>query len=674
MTATVRAPARLGYQPALDGLRGIAVVLVLLYHGGVAWATGGFLGVDVFFVLSGFLITWLLVEEHRREGRLSIRDFYARRARRLLPALGLTLVAVVAYAATLAPEGTLRELRGDVLATIGYMMNWRLVVGDRGYFDAFAVPSPLKHTWSLAVEEQWYVVWPPVLGLLLALGRRARHSLGPALGATLLLAIGSAAWMAALAAPGEDPSRAYYGTDTRAHELLAGAVLALLLAARSGFELPSRAARVLDPVAGAGLAWVLYASATVDDRTTWIYEGGLGAVAAAVALVVLAVLQPSSRLRTALSFPPLRWVGLVSYGLYLWHFPTYVVLSSSRTGLSGTSLLLLRLTVTAALSTVSYVLVERPCREGRWPLRRVIGGASLALGSAAAALALVVAAQAPAPTPSPAAAPVPVPADASGTSTPAEVVATPPDEGGGYVYDPARNPAPEVAPGEEVLRVLATGESVSLTLSHGFVQRSGTPPTVLWDNSILGCSLFEGERTTRSVRSDGGAHCAVWRADRDRWIEEYDPDVVTVLSGVWEVYDRIVDGETLDFGSEAHDRWFTEHLEELVEQLGAGGARVVLLSAPCNDRPEDITGESPPENDLDRILHLNDLYARVAERSDGRAVLIDLFEKVCPGGELLTELDGTRLREDDGVHFAPEGAAVLRAWLYPRLAELAQLG
>jgi len=175
MTATVRAPSRLGYQPGLDGLRAIAVVLVLLYHGGVSWAAGGFLGVDVFFALSGFLITSLLVDEHARHGRISIPAFYARRARRLLPALALVLVAVVAYAATLAPDGSLRQLRGDLLATIGYATNWRLVLSDRGYFDAFTTPSPLKHTWSLAVEEQFYLVWPVLLLVVAALAVRRRR-------------------------------------------------------------------------------------------------------------------------------------------------------------------------------------------------------------------------------------------------------------------------------------------------------------------------------------------------------------------------------------------------------------------------------------------------------------------------------------------------------------------
>ncbi|HEX4868254.1 MAG TPA: acyltransferase family protein [Acidimicrobiales bacterium] len=665
------ATPRLGYQPALDGLRAIAVVLVLLYHGGVGWASGGFLGVDVFFVLSGFLISWLLVDEHARTGAISIGAFYGRRARRLLPAVTLVLVAVVVYAATLAPESTLPELRGDVLATIGYVTNWRLVLQDRGYFDAFTVPSPLKHTWSLALEEQWYLVWPLVLAGLLALGRRTRRRLGPALVATAALCLASAAWAAALHRPGGDPSRVYYGTDTRAHELLAGAVLAIVLAMAGRFELPRRAVPVADGLGVLALAWVLWLAATVDDRTEWLYEGGLLALSIAVAIAVVAILQPPGLLHRALAVAPLRLVGQLSYGLYLWHFPLYVVLSSTRTGLSGSALLALRLAGTAALSGASYVLVERPARDRRRSLRRLLTATSAGLLGTVAAMSLVVVVAAP-DAPAPSALPA-----RPGTTAPTAGPGSPPGSGADgdfFDYDPSDNPPPTTVPGDDAVRVLMTGESVSLTLSYGYEQRSSTPPVLLWDKSVVGCSLFAGERTFESTRTDGGPQCAAWRDDRARWLRAFHPQVVAVLSGVWETYDKVVDGEPLEFGSEGFDRWFSRSLDDLVEQLGGDGATVVLLTTPCNQRAEGITGSIPPENRSDRVDHLNDLYRAAAARHPGQVEVIDLHGFVCPDGRYTAERDGVRFRSDDGVHFSPEGAELVRRWLYPQLAALAEPG
>lgn len=218
-----RAP--LGYQPALDGVRAFAVIAVMLYHSGLAWARGGYLGVDIFFALSGFLITGLLIAEWDRWQHLDLLAFWGRRARRLLPALVLVILAVAVYAWTL-PAGAGSAIRGDGLSSLFYVANWRYIVEGQSYFDQFTEPSPFKHTWSLAIEEQFYLVFPLVLLLLLAwLGRRwGRLALVLLLGSVL-----SALLMSALYVPGEDPSRAYYGTDTRIQTLLVGAALAAVL-------------------------------------------------------------------------------------------------------------------------------------------------------------------------------------------------------------------------------------------------------------------------------------------------------------------------------------------------------------------------------------------------------------------------------------------------------------
>ena len=200
------------YRPALDGIRALAVAAVLAYHGGLPWAKGGFLGVDAFFVLSGYLITSLLVMEWRTKGKIEPIAFWSRRARRLLPALFLMLMGVAFYAAVLATPQELSKIRGDALATICYVANWRPIFTGQSYFDQFSIPSPLLHTWSLGIEEQYYAVWP--LLLLLALKIR-KITLGKLMVGTILLAAASALLMALLFHPNEDPSRVYYGTDTQ---------------------------------------------------------------------------------------------------------------------------------------------------------------------------------------------------------------------------------------------------------------------------------------------------------------------------------------------------------------------------------------------------------------------------------------------------------------------------
>lgn len=351
------AGAVLAYMPALDGLRGLAVAAVLAFHTG--HFSGGFLGVDLFFVLSGFLITSLLMAEWRATGTIDLRRFWARRARRLLPALFVVLAAVVAYAAVLAAPDELAAIRGDVLATLGYVANWEHIVGSTGEASPFAVLSPLEHTWSLAIEEQFYLVWPLLVTAVLALAAGPSRCL---LGVVAVLGAGSALVMAVLSDP-SDPARAQFGTDTRALPILAGAGLALVLHRWGPLRSP-RARR--DVIAGLAAAAALAAAWIVAFGTDdGLYRGGFVLFALAAVIVVAAAAQPEQGpLGRALSFAPLRALGLISYGLYLWHWPVYVVLSASRTGLDGWALNGLRVGVSLALAVASYHVVERPVRSG----------------------------------------------------------------------------------------------------------------------------------------------------------------------------------------------------------------------------------------------------------------------------------------------------------------------
>jgi peptidoglycan/LPS O-acetylase OafA/YrhL len=351
---------QLPYRPGLDGLRALAVTGVVLYHAGVSWMPGGFLGVDVFFVLSGYLITSLLLAERRRKGRVGFKAFWARRARRLLPAVLLVVFVCLLAASTIARDDLART-RGDALASLVYLTNWHLIAASHSYFNAFGRPSLLQHLWSLAVEEQFYLFWPLILlGSLKLVGRRYTVLL------TVVLALSSTALMWGLYNPNQDPSRVYYGTDTRASTLLVGALLAFVWPLGGfGDEVSRRAAHVLDGVGCVALLAVLVLFVRTQDYDPWLYRGGFLLVALCTAVLIAVVVHPASSLGRALGTRTLRWIGIRSYGIYLWHWP---VMMLSRPGIDvpwrGTFVVLAQIAVTVALAALSYRYVEMPVRSG----------------------------------------------------------------------------------------------------------------------------------------------------------------------------------------------------------------------------------------------------------------------------------------------------------------------
>jgi peptidoglycan/LPS O-acetylase OafA/YrhL/lysophospholipase L1-like esterase len=367
----------LPYLPALDGLRAVAILGVLLYHAGLAWAPGGFLGVEVFFVISGYLITSLLLAEWRQRGRIAFAAFWLRRARRLLPALFLLIAVTLAFAVVFLPD-EVAGLRTDTLAALGYVTNWYLIFSHKPYFETVGRPPLLQHLWSLAVEEQFYLLWP----LLFAAGmrlpirggfpegrlrfavRRRRLLVAVLVGAAL-----STVWMAALYQPDADPSRMYYGTDTRAAGLLVGAALALVWIPEQ-LRVRGRATGagglLLDAAGLAALAALLGFYRWLDEFQPALYRGGFAAVALATAVVIAAAVHPRTRLIPGLlGWRLLRWVGLRSYGLYLWHWPIFMVTRPQLDlPLDGLPLLGLRLVATCLMAELSYRYVETPIRSG----------------------------------------------------------------------------------------------------------------------------------------------------------------------------------------------------------------------------------------------------------------------------------------------------------------------
>jgi peptidoglycan/LPS O-acetylase OafA/YrhL len=630
------------YQPALDGIRALAVAAVLAYHANMPWARGGFLGVDAFFVLSGFLITSLLVGEWRRSGKIGLLAFWTRRARRLLPALFLMLLGVAFYAAAFAGPLELGRIRGDALATIAYVANWRPVLAGVSYFDQFLAPSPLRHTWSLGIEEQYYLIWPLLLGLLLVV---RRVPLRAVIALTTALMLASVMLMALLFQPGGDPSRVYYGTDTRAQSLLVGALLAMtlprlrpLLSNRNIYWALQSAA--IACFVGIGWAW-----STTSGNSMLLYRGGFLLLACGVAIVIMGAVQPNGLVRRTLALPPLRGLGLISYGVYLWHWPIYLMLSPGRTGLDTYPLFALRVAVTLVVAASSYHIIELPVRHGAFRGYKI----SWMLAPAAAgcvALALVFVTR------------------------------------GGFSPVTAR-PAAAMPQVEDVAtvsrppRILILGDSVGLSLDPGFSDVANQSNISVWNPSILKCGFIREDYVVDLLGNNSTkqeAECEQWRENWATDVAVYDPDLVVMVFGAWDYRDHVVNGATLTAGSTEWNNYVLMELERERKILTAGGAKLVLLTWPCQ-RPIPWTemgsaGVAAEKESLERVNMLNDVYRQFAAGHPESVGLVDLFSYVCPEGKY-TDLviDGVKLRED-GTHFTPASSPIVAEWLLPQLMAL----
>ncbi|MSW86372.1 MAG: acyltransferase family protein, partial [Actinobacteria bacterium] len=363
----------MGYLPGLDGVRALAVIGVLLYHADVTGTkggfftgfAGGFLGVDVFFVLSGFLITTLIVEEFARSGRINFGQFYLRRARRLLPALFLML-AVVAVIAAFFYHDSAQSVRTDGLASLLYVTNWWFIFQEHSYFTSWGT-SLLQHLWSLSVEEQFYLIWPAIAFVLLKWrGRKAVFV------TALVLSIASTIWMfyvvtsQGLLQPGADPSRAYFGTDTHVMGLLLGAAMAIVWRpGRLKQTLNAGAQMTITFIGFASLAVIIWIFIGVPESSHWLYQGGFLAISFIVCLLIAGASHPGAPFGKIFGAQPMRWFGQRSYGLYLWHWPIFLLLQPVEDiPIVGVWNFVLRMALTCGVAELSYRFFELPIRRG----------------------------------------------------------------------------------------------------------------------------------------------------------------------------------------------------------------------------------------------------------------------------------------------------------------------
>ena len=645
----------------LDGLRAIAVALVLGFHFGLGWLGGGFFGVDVFYVLSGYLITGILLTEFERRGRIGLAAFWLRRARRLLPALLLVLVSVTLLVRFVEPTGAIAGYRGSALATLFYASNWWQVATSGNYFVATGATSPLTHTWSLAVEEQFYLVWPLVVLAVLHLAGPFRRGVRAVLVVAAVGVVASTVEMAVLFRPGANTTRLYFGTDTHAQSVLVGAVLACLLTlverrrGETGMDPAARgpAARAQVTAVGLiGLAVVMALSWSLRGSSPATYRGGFVLVALCSALVILSVVAvPGGVLTRALSVAPLVWIGTISYGIYLWHFPVAVFLDAGRTGLHGLWLAAARTAVTVVVAAASFYLIERPVIEGRfWRTVRSVGPA---LAAVAVTVAVVVA------------------------GTTGQATAAPTSPGG--LVGPGATAAEwravhliSFAGSGHRLRVLIVGDSLALTVAVGLARYASAYGIDLGGRSHTGCGVAIAlPLSDHGVVGDPFGNCPTWPTWWADDVAELHPQVVGLVTGFWEVVDRQYQGRWQHLGDPAFDAYETAQLEHAVTVLSSGGAKVALFTSPYFHTGEQPNGNPWPQDDQARVDRLNQLIEQVAHRHPGVVSVVPLNRFLDPGRHFTWTLGGRVARQGDGVHTTLAGGTYLAPRVLPLLAALA---
>ncbi len=591
---------RIPHLYALDGLRGLALLGVLLFHADGA-LPGGYLGVDLFFVLSGYLITSLLLREFSDTGRIDLYGFWVRRCRRLFPALLSLMPMIAIYGRFFARAEDLQALRNEALASLAYVANWHAIFSDRSYWQLFAAPSPLEHTWSLAIEEQFYVVWPLLAAFLLKRGgARAMLVL------SLLLSVVSVGAMLLLFSPAAT-SRVYLGTDTRMVAVLLGSTLATLLPPGTSWS----AARVkrLDiagVVAACGLAvaWL-----RLRGTDTFLYRGGLWLTELAVlVLIACAVMGRQSLVARALSLRPLRLLGTISYGVYLWHWPVNVLFSAERLHLHGLPLQALRFAVTFAIAGISYRFLERPIRRHGVPFIR----AHFALPAAVTVAVLLIVHSTDARA-----------GEAADARVRSRLLAS-----------------SELAPHLARYRVVVFGDSTANSIGWGLraLREPGLQVELLGKD---GCNMV-------------GDTC-----DGEHWGErarELHADATLVYVGGAFLHGFSVGGS---WHTACHADWdlqLEQAVSKRLRELGQTQSRVFTATVPY------ALGHWDTAEYRTRIDCINGAV-RKAVAAVPSVRLLDVQEQLCPHGSCTKDLPGVGILRPDGVHFSIDGARSSAAWV-----------
>jgi peptidoglycan/LPS O-acetylase OafA/YrhL len=653
------AAPRLRHLPALDGLRGLAVLAVVLFHAN--WLTGGWVGVDVFFVLSGYLITRLLLIE-RAKGRISLRAFWGRRFRRLMPAL-LSLVLVVSFA-----ERWRRRLSGpagarwDITGALTYLSNWFRLRDGVGYWSNFGGVSLLDHVWSLAIEEQFYVVWPLVI---VAVTWRASQVPSRLLVAGLsVAAVLLGAWSLWWFARTGDANRVYLGTDTRAVAIVLGAAAGAMHQLRG--DQRSRVEHLAGAVGAVFLVWACIDLGGLEQRT---YRGGLLLCSVSATAVIWATSGSHNRVASMLGAQPLSWLGARSYGIYLWHWPVMVGLRVAKNESSSNMTRLLALAVTAVVAEGSFRLIEMPFRRRGLSVlggrrRLVVGLGGLVVATSIVAVAL------------PLKSTTVVTAAAQGEPLVIPTVVAQPDEPTPVIPQPEGAAQPWAGPVElpagRPARVFIAGDSVGWFFGKTLHETQASLGLEVEAQAVPSCPPTSIDVPQRV--GEGGVVSHFEQACRDK-VENYRsdvarfaPDVVLVMFGgaLFSEYE-VSPGVWSDACGAPFGPWFIDQVTSVIKDLGSGGAPVMIVTE-ANYREPSVPDDYP---EIDKLtVCKNKLWLEVVDvaAAQGQLVgLVPLGEWVCPvPGRCLDQRQGVELRPD-GVHLRDWSAILAWQWMAPQL-------
>ena len=643
----------MGYEPSLDGIRAFSVIAVMLYHANIAWLPGGFLGVEVFFVVSGFLITSLLIKERESTQHIDLKQFWIRRARRLLPAFFVmvcaTAVCVAFYATDSAPD-----FRRDVLPSLGYFSNWwQIFAVDTPYFAASSLPV-LRHLWSLAVEEQWYLVWPLLFTFIFG-----AKWMRPKISGALLVACSGAVMVAtALRFVQDDETRTnflYLSTLTRSSGLLLGAAVAVLWRPwRKTSPSSWWRSSVAEALAVTSIAVIGVLMATVHVADARLYQGGLAITTIASAVIIAVVMRPNGLfVKKFFSQELFVEIGRRSYGLYLWHWPIFVVTHARDSG----NRLAVALALTVIINEFVYQYVEIPTRRGAlgnwWRNRPQLSAMRRRLPVLIAAVVVaslgitgvkVVGIEA---------------RDLSiDTSTANVIFSVPTTVASASSLPAASTTTTTIAKLPRKLVIVGDSQAHSLAIN----KPSGIEKTfVITNGSIDGCGIYDrgvGVGGTNGNFRRNFANCVGFEKKWAKSATEARANVALVVIGAWEVLDLKINGFTFAFNTSPADTMFRTQMKRGIDALRSTGATVALLEVACM-RPVDSKGGPvpalPQRGDDMRTRHLNDLLREIAAPEDDGVFFVSGPKEWCNDPKVSTSLS----YRWDGVHAYKPGAKLI---------------
>jgi len=653
---TGRRRTRYRYSPALDGVRGTAMVLFMAFHFGATWLQGAWVGINLFFVLSAFLIVRLLVEERVEWGRIDVLAFYRRRARRLLPALFLLLVTLGVVGVSAASDTVRRPLRGDILATLCYVQNWHLITRNDQYFQQYGNPSLLRHAWTLAVEEQFYLVAPLlVAGLLVVLRRRWMQAC-----AVLALGVVSAIWTAHIGvASAADQPHAYYGTDTRAQALCIGAALGLWAAPRPRGDGRRRLPKAAVQAGGwLGLASVVYSFIAIEPFSPWMFDrGGMYVFALGAALLVLACVDDRpSLLQRILGWKPFAYAGRRSYGLYLWHWPVAVWMHHSMPGAGTLQRCIVGTVVTFAVAVLSYRWIELPVMRGGV---RALVPSSLRVGTRATRTATAVT--------------LVVILGLSFTVGQVPSSAQVANEAARGAV-PLVTGQPSYKPRTPHIRVALLGDSVTYYMAQRFPQKQ-YPDMRISNLAVPGCDMMNLPlQVSKDRTSPNQSDCMALKKNLGSRIRAAAPDVLVIFWGSLVAAPHAEpDGHVVTLADPKYRAQVVGRLNAIrATARRAGVKQIQVVTVPCrttndNDLPANLgVFLKNPQSIVDAVfdpVQTNAVLTSWAHRHD--APTIDLYGQLCRHG-YVPKVHDVELY-DDGEHFSLAASVMIWTWLAPQI-------